>query len=56
MPGKKAMLVISNGKSTRASGALDRTMKELSLAGVEVVLFDSGFRQIGVTIAVAFSS
>ena len=40
MPGKKAMLVISNGKSTRASGALDRTMKELSLAGVEVVLFD----------------
>ena len=40
MPGKKAMVVISNGKSTRASGALDRTMKELSLAGVEVVLFD----------------
>ena len=40
MPGKKAMLVISNGKSTRASGALDRTMKELSLAGVEVVLYD----------------
>ena len=40
MLGKKAMLVISNGKSTRASGALDRTMKELSLAGVEVVLYD----------------
>lgn len=40
MPGKKAMLVISNGKSTRMSGALDRTMKQLRAAGVDVALFD----------------
>lgn len=40
MPGKKAMVVISNGKSTRASGALDRTLEQLKLAGVETVLFD----------------
>ena len=40
MPGKKAMVVISNGKSTRESGALDRTLKQLSMAGVETVLFD----------------
>ena len=37
---KKGNACHLNGKSTRASGALDRTMKELSLAGVEVVLFD----------------
>lgn len=40
MPGKKAMLVISNGKSTRMSGALDRTTEQLRAAGVDVVLFD----------------
>lgn len=40
MPGKKAMVVISNGKSTRESGALDRTMEQLHMAGVESVLFD----------------
>jgi alcohol dehydrogenase len=40
LPGKKAMVVISNGKSTRANGALDRTLKELSEAGVESVVFD----------------
>lgn len=40
MPGKKAMVVISNGKSTRESGALDRTMEQLHMAGVETVLFD----------------
>lgn len=40
MPGKKAMVVISNGRSTRASGALDRTLKQLRMAGVETVLFD----------------
>lgn len=40
MPGKKAMLVISNGKSTRMSGALDRTMEQLRAAGVDVALFD----------------
>lgn len=40
MPGKKAMIVISNGKSTRANGALARTAEQLHLAGVETVLFD----------------
>ena len=40
MPGKKAMLVISNGKSTRMSGALDRTTEQLRAAGVEMALFD----------------
>jgi len=40
MPGKKAMVVISNGRSTRVSGALDRTLEQLRMAGVETVLFD----------------
>lgn len=40
MPGKKALLVISNGKSTRVNGYLDRTLKELQEAGVEAVVFD----------------
>ena len=40
MPGKKAMLVISNGKSTWMSGALDRTTEQLRAAGVEMALFD----------------
>lgn len=40
MPGKKAMLVISNGKSMRMSGALDRTTEQLRAAGVEMALFD----------------
>lgn len=40
LPGKKALLVISNGRSAKTSGALDRVAKELELAGVEAVLFD----------------
>lgn len=40
MPGKKALVVISNGKSTRANGYLDRTLNELSAANVESVVFD----------------
>ena len=40
MPGKKAMIVISNGKSTRANGYLARTEEQLRLAGVETVVFD----------------
>jgi alcohol dehydrogenase len=40
MPGKKAMVVISNGKSTKANGYLARTEEQLKLAGVETVLFD----------------
>lgn len=40
MPGKKAMIVISKGKSTRANGYLDRVEEQLKLAGVEAVVFD----------------
>ncbi len=40
MPGKKAMIVISNGKSTRENGYLARTEEQLKLAGVETVVFD----------------
>ena len=40
LPGKKAMVVISNGKSTKENGSLDRTLEELTRAGVESVVFD----------------
>lgn len=40
MPGKKALIIISNGKSTRTNGYLVRTEQELSLAGVETAVFD----------------
>lgn len=40
LPGKKAMIVISNGKSTRNNGYLARTEEQLRLAGVESVVFD----------------
>lgn len=40
MPGKKALVVISNGKSTRANGYLDRTLDQLRQAGVDSVVYD----------------
>ncbi|MCD8309793.1 MAG: iron-containing alcohol dehydrogenase [Prevotellaceae bacterium] len=40
LPGKKALLVISNGKSTRANGYLARVEEQLDKAGVQHVLFD----------------
>lgn len=40
MPGKKALLVISNGKSTKSNGYLDRCREQLEKADVEYVLFD----------------
>ena len=40
MPGKKAMVVISNGKSMKETGILYRVLKELSHVGVETALFD----------------
>jgi len=40
LPGQKAMVVITNGKSVRANGALERTLTELKTAGVEAVVFD----------------
>lgn len=38
--GKKALVVISNGKSTRANGYLERLENELKQAGAEYVIFD----------------
>lgn len=40
MPGKKALLVISCGKSVRANGALAAVEKGLTAAGAEYVVFD----------------
>lgn len=40
MPGKKALIVISKGKSTKANGYLARVENELKLAGVTWALFD----------------
>lgn len=40
MPGKKALLVISNGKSTKENGYLKRTEEQLAAAGVASCLFD----------------
>lgn len=40
MPGKKALLVISNGKSTILNGSFDRTKEELQKTGVETVVFN----------------
>ncbi|NNU77662.1 iron-containing alcohol dehydrogenase [Clostridium estertheticum] len=40
LPGKRAMVVISNGKSTKKNGYIDRTIEELTIAGVESVVFD----------------
>lgn len=40
MPGKKALLVISNGRSTITNGSLARTQAELSAAGVENVVYN----------------
>lgn len=40
LPGRRAMLVISNGKSTRANGYLARTEEQLEKAGVEYFIFD----------------
>ncbi|MCC0631797.1 iron-containing alcohol dehydrogenase [Clostridioides sp. ZZV15-6388] len=39
LPGKKALLVVSSGKSTKENGALARTEKQLKMSGVEFVLF-----------------
>lgn len=40
MPGKKALLVISNGKSTIKNGSLARTEEELKKAGADYVVFN----------------
>lgn len=38
LPGKKALLLISNGKSVRSTGTLDRTVEQLGKAGAEYVI------------------
>lgn len=40
MPGKKAMLLTSNGKSTTVNGSLERTMEQLKKAGVSISVFN----------------
>lgn len=39
MPGKKAMVLISNGKSTKENGYLDRTLKQLEIAKVKATVW-----------------
>lgn len=40
LPGKKALIVITNGKSMRSLGYLDRVMGYLQEQGVEAIVFD----------------
>lgn len=40
LPGKRAMVVISNGKSAKENGSLDRTLEQLSQAGIAYVIYD----------------
>lgn len=40
LPGKRALIVISSGKSTRVNGYLERTEKELAAAGAVMEVFD----------------
>jgi alcohol dehydrogenase len=40
MPGKKAMIITSRGKSSITNGSLERTRRMLKEAGVETVLFN----------------
>lgn len=39
LPGKKALLLMSGGKSAKVSGAYDRTLEQLHKAGVEAAEF-----------------
>ena len=39
LPGKKALLLMSGGKSAKVSGAYDRTVGQLQKAGVEIAEF-----------------
>ena len=40
LPGKKAVIIISNGKSTRDNGYLSRTEEQLAQAGIATSVFD----------------
>ena len=48
LPGKKALLLISSGKSPKASGAYDKTIAQLEKAGVkpEFIRFSTGIENI----------
>lgn len=39
LPGKKALIVISNGKSVRTSGVLDKVQEQLTQSGAEYAVF-----------------
>ncbi|HMM05910.1 MAG TPA: iron-containing alcohol dehydrogenase [Clostridiales bacterium] len=39
LPGRKAILAISNGKSVHENGALDRTIEQLNKAGIKSAVF-----------------
>lgn len=41
LPGKKALLLISSGKSVRSTGTLDRTIEQLGKAGARYVICDN---------------
>lgn len=41
LPGKKALLLISNGKSVKTYGTLDRVQEQLNKAGAEYVVCDN---------------
>ena len=38
LPGKKAMLITSNGKSVKVNGYLSRTEEQLHMSGIETIL------------------
>ncbi|BBF41566.1 alcohol dehydrogenase [Lachnospiraceae bacterium KM106-2] len=40
LPGKKALLLTSNGKSTHTNGSFDKTVEELKKSGVDYVVFN----------------
>lgn len=40
LPGKKALVVISDGKSSKESGSLERTIRQLEAAGVRYAVFN----------------
>lgn len=40
LPGKKALLLISNGRSAKVNGSLDKVKEQLAKAGVEYAVFD----------------
>lgn len=40
MPGKKALLLISNGKSTKANGSFEQTVTQLKKANIEISVFN----------------